>query len=71
MYVGVAEGQVLIKVETNLRRRLSESSGSVIKMKCTLCTLSVHGGCVRVLGMGVNRKCTQRTLHLYDAAAAF
>ena len=49
----MAEGQALIKVETNLRRRLSESSGSVIKMKCTLCTLSVHGGCVRVLGMGV------------------
>ena len=49
----MAQGQALIDVETNLRRRLSESSGSVINMKCTLCTLSGHGGCVRVLGMGV------------------
>ena len=49
----MADGRVLIKVKTNLRMRLSESSASVIKMKCTLCTLSVHGGCVRVLGMGV------------------
>ena len=32
----MVKGQALIVVKTNLRRRLSGSSGSVIKIKCTL-----------------------------------
>ena len=39
--------------EKNLRRRLSQSNGRVIKINCTICAISGHGGCVRVLGMGV------------------
>ena len=54
----MAKGQALIVVKTNLRRRLSGSSGSVIKINCTICAISGHGGCVRVLGMGVKGHCT-------------
>ena len=45
--------RLLIVIKTNSGRRLSRRIGSVKRIKCTLCALSVHGGRVRVLGMGV------------------